>query len=79
MNSRLLGLMGISNEASKEIDNKVGGTTVTSVSNLRDVLELVIDGLNDGALACQKLIVERHEPISHVLADGRNQLHPTLV
>ena len=47
---RFLGLMSVSNEASNDINKKVGDTPMTRMGNLRNVFELVIDGFNQGPL-----------------------------
>ena len=38
--------MAVGNEPAEEINGEVGDTAVTGVLNLRDVLELIIDGLD---------------------------------
>ena len=38
----LLGLPSVGNQAGDKIDDKVGRAAVTSVFNLRDILELVV-------------------------------------
>ncbi len=43
--------MTISNQASDQADKSIDWTTMPSVLNLRNVLELVVDGFDDGALA----------------------------
>jgi hypothetical protein len=51
MQGRLFGLMAIGKKESSQMDHKIGGTAVTGVLNLGNVLELVDDGLNDGSSA----------------------------
>ena len=48
---------------------------MSCMSNLRDVLQLVIDGFDDGSLAKQNLVYQGHQAILHVLANRRNQLN----
>ena len=48
---------------------------MSGVGNLRDVLELIIDGLNDRAFAQEELIYHWHQLIVHILADGRDELN----
>ena len=74
MERRLLGLPSVGNQTGDKIDDKVGWTPVTGVFNLRDILELVNDGLNDEALTREQFVFENNESILHVFADGRNQL-----
>ncbi len=47
----LLGLVGIGNQAGDEIDGEVGRTPVPGVLELGDVLELIVDGFDNKALA----------------------------
>lgn len=44
--------------------------------NLRNILQLVNDGFDDGTLADQQAITQRHETIIHVALELGNQLHP---
>ena len=43
---------------------------------LRDVLQLVVDGLDDGPLAQQNLVLRTHEHVPHVVAHARDELYP---
>ena len=52
---RFLGLMSVSNEASDDINKKVGDTPMTRMGNLRNVFELVIDGFNQGSFPVRAL------------------------
>jgi len=47
---------------------------MAGMSNLRNVLELIIDRLNPGSLADQQLIHQRQQPIGHIVVDWGNQL-----
>jgi hypothetical protein len=67
-------LKGVGNQASKDINKKIRDTAMTSMSNLRDVLELVIDRFNEGTFAQEKPVSQGHETIFHVLAQGCNEL-----
>ena len=51
--------------AGDEIDEKVGGAAVAGVFNLGDILELVNDGFDNETFACQQLVLEKDESISH--------------
>ena len=70
----LLGLPSVGNQTGDEIDDKVGRAAVTGVFDLRDILELVNDGLNDEALTREQLVFKNDESILHVFANGRDQL-----
>ena len=69
-------LMAVGNEASNQMNDKIGGTPMTRMLNLGDVLELVNDGLDDGAFAQQQLIRQVHEPIFHVLTESGDEMQP---
>ena len=49
--TRLFVLMAVSNQASYQMDDKIDRATVTRMLNLRNILELVNDGLDDHAFA----------------------------
>ena len=66
---------GIGNQIGDEIDQETGTAAVPGVLNLRDVVELVINGLNDGAFAQEQLDLKGHEAVLHVVAQTRNELH----
>ena len=55
MNGRFLGLPGIGNQASQHTDHKVDRTAMAGMLDLRDVLQLVVDGLNDETFAQQQV------------------------
>ena len=42
--------MGVSDQARDQVDKKVNGAAMAGMLNLRNVLKLVVDSLNDGAL-----------------------------
>lgn len=51
MQAGLFLLMAVSKESSNQMDNKIRRATMTRMLNLRDVLELVNDGFDDGSFA----------------------------
>jgi len=63
----LLGLPSVGNQPSDKIDDKVGPAAMTGMFNLRDILELVNDGLDDEALTREQLVFKSDESILHVL------------
>ena len=71
---RFLGLAAVGDQASKEVNAEIVRAAVTRVLNLRDVLELINDGLDEGALAEQQPVGEVHESIAHVLAQFGDQV-----
>jgi hypothetical protein len=66
--------IGIGNQTSEQIDQKVEATAMTRMLNLIDVFELVIDRFDRGSFAQQNLAHELDEAIFHVLTPPRNQL-----
>jgi hypothetical protein len=44
------------------------------VLNLRDILELIMNSLNDGSFPHHQLVEQWHESVLHVLPDPGNQL-----
>ena len=74
MERRLLWLPSVGNQTGDEIDEKVGRAPMPGVFNLRDILELVNDGLNDETFTRQQLVFKNDESILHVFAKRRDQL-----
>ena len=66
MQARFFVLMAVGNEPGNQMNHKIGGTAMTGMLNLRNVLELVNDGLNNRAFAQEKLVGEMHKPVFHV-------------
>ena len=50
MQRRLFELKAVSNESCDQLDDKVERAAMARMLDLRDVLELVVDSLHDGAL-----------------------------
>jgi hypothetical protein len=50
---------------------------MTRMLNLRNVFELVNDGLNDRPFAQQELVRQMHEPVFHEILDRTDNLDPT--
>ena len=64
-----LRLVCVLDQARQQIDEKVPRATVAGVLDLRDVLQLIVDGLNQRPLTEQYLIQQRHQSIGHVAPD----------
>ena len=45
------------------------------VLDLRNVLELINDGLDNGSLAQQELVIQEHQAVFHILAQLGDQVH----
>ena len=74
-----LGQMAVGDQPSNEVDQEIGRAAMAGMFDLADILELVVDGLNDGPLAQEQLVRDLHEPIAHVLAQPGDQVHALLV
>ena len=61
--------MAISNETRDNIDEGIDWIAVTGMFNLRNILELVDDTLNDGAFPQKQLVHQRHQSIFHVFLE----------
>ena len=67
--------MGIGHQTSQQINNKIIKTTMARVLNLRDVLQLVVDGLNNKAFAQQAFIQQGHQLVLHVAPHTGDELN----
>lgn len=73
MQARFFVLMTVGNQPGQQMDDKIGGTAMTRMLNLRNVLELVNDRLDDRPFA-QQLIGKVHEMVLHVFAQPGDKL-----
>ncbi len=71
---RFGGMPSVGNKASDEVAQEIPRTTMARVLNLRDILELVDNRLDDGSLAQENLIQQVHELVLHVAFELGNQL-----
>ncbi len=78
MEGGLLRLMTIGDQPTDNIDEKVGRAAMTTVFNLRDVLQVVIDRLEDGPMAQQPLVRQRNQSVFQVLLEWGKQIHALL-
>ena len=60
------------------LKSQFGWAAMAALVNLRNVFELIVDGLDQHPLAQEQLIVEPHQAGLHVLADGSEQLDALL-
>jgi hypothetical protein len=67
------GLVRVRHQGSQDIDHGVNDAAIPGVIDLLDILELIVNSLNDRALAQQEFIGQGHEFIAHVLADFSDQ------
>jgi hypothetical protein len=68
-------LIGIGNQGGQHVDETVGQAAMTRMFQLADVLELVIDGLDQSALAKQNFIQEWEQAGLHVFFEFGDQMH----
>jgi hypothetical protein len=74
--SRLLGLMAVSNEPSDQVDQEVDWATMAGMLDLADVFELIIDGLDDRPLAQEGFVRQREQAVVHLLAQFGDEMKP---
>ena len=55
------------------MDQEIDGTAMARVLDLTDVFELIVDGLDEGALAQEQLVREQQQAIVHLLAQLADQ------
>ena len=61
MQTRFFVLVTVSDKPSNQMNHKIGGTAMPGMLNLRNGLELVNNGLNDGPFTQQEPIGETHK------------------
>ena len=66
--------MAISDQTGQRIYKEIDWTAMPRMFDLRDILELIDDGFDDGPFAQQDLIIQQHEAVLHVLAQLGDQL-----
>ena len=59
--------MHIGDKTGQEVDGEVGRTAVAGVLDLRNVLELIGDRLDDETFTQHEPVGQQHQLISHVL------------
>lgn len=67
--------MTVGNQTGGQVDQEVREAAMAGMFDLRDVLELVIDGLNDAAFTQQEFVGQNHEVILHVGFDTGDKLN----
>ena len=60
--------VSVGNQAGQQIDHEIGRTAMASMLDLRDILELVNDGLDDRPFTQQHLVLHLDQPVLHILA-----------
>lgn len=64
--------MAVGNEPCHQVDQEVDGTAMARMLNVRDVFELIGDGLDDGTFAQEELVRPVEQAIVHVFAQLRD-------
>ncbi len=72
---RLLRLMAIGNQSPQNIDKAIDGRAMARMLNLRNVLQLVDDGFNDGAFAEHQTVIEGDQSLFHVALEFGDELN----
>jgi hypothetical protein len=67
--------MAIGDQASHNVDETVDRTAMTSMLNLRDVLELIDDAFNDSPFAQEQFVHPGQQAVLHVLSEFGDELH----
>lgn len=65
----------INDQPAEKVDQEVHWTSMTRMLDLRNVLELINDGLRDGALTKQNFVHQGHEHVFHVGANASHKLN----
>src|SRR5262245_15134461 len=69
INRRFFSLSHVGNQASKDINEKVDGTTMPGMLNLRNILQLVIHGFNNCPFSQQQFFLQKQKAIFHIFTD----------
>src|SRR5712691_11820219 len=76
MQARLFVLMTVSKKPCNQMDDKIRRTAMARMLDLRDVFELVNNGLNNRAFAQQQFVRKVHQVILHVFTQPGDELEP---
>jgi len=60
--------MAVGNQPSDQVNQEVDGAAMTRMLDLRDVFELIGDGLDDGAFAKQEFVGPGKQTVVHLFA-----------
>jgi hypothetical protein len=78
MQARLFVLMAVGKKPSDQMHHKIDGTAMTRVLDLRDILELIDNRLDNRPFTQQEFIRKVHELIFHVFAQPGDELESLL-
>ncbi len=68
MQARFFVLMTVGDEPGNQMNRKIGGTAMTRMFDLRNILELV----NNGSFAQQELVREMHARFSSIMKSAED-------
>ena len=71
---RLLWLQAIGDQSCDQIGKEIDKAAMSGMFDLRNVLQLIIDGLDDRAFSQQQFVNPGHQAVLHVLANTCDQL-----
>ena len=74
MQTRFFLLMAVGNEPSDQMYHEIDGTAMARMLDLRNILELVDNGLDNDPFAHQQFIGKVHETIFHVFAQSGDEM-----
>ena len=75
IDARLFGETTICGQRSEHVNDEVLKASVPGVLHLSNVLQLVIDGLDDGPLPEQQFVRDAHQRAFHVVLQFRDELY----
>src|SRR5579875_151038 len=78
METGLFGLVAVRKQPRDQMDNKVGRAAMPRVLDLREILELINNRLNDRSFAHQEFIRKVHQVVFHVVAQMRDEVESLL-
>jgi hypothetical protein len=74
VDSGLLWLPHVGNQARQDIDHKVDRAAMARMLDLRLILQLVVDGLDDEAFPQQEPVTHQHQAVFHVGFDASHEM-----
>ena len=78
MQTWLLVLMAVGKESGDQMHHKIDGTAMARMLDLRNILELVNNGLDNRSFAQQQFVRKMHEMVFHVFAQPGDEMEPLL-
>src|SRR5690242_13974962 len=76
MQARFFVLMAVGDESSNHVNDKIDRTAMARMLDLRNILELINNRLDNRPFAQQELVREMHQPVFHVFTQPGHELKP---